>query len=202
MGRLGQFKDLTGVRFGMLTVLAVDREVEKYKDGKRTHVVRYWLCKCDCGKTKAFRSTHLTETRKATIVESCGCLLPELHRSSAWRAKSRRLGTAFRRLLDSYKANARHRGLSWELTEEQFRELTQFPCHYSGELPSTVLKSRCEEYTYNGIDRVDNTKGYTIENCVTCCHAINLMKLDLSLDRFLELCNKVAERFPKCQVQP
>jgi|ERR1035437_2530533 hypothetical protein len=194
MGRLGQFKDLTGTRFGMLTVLKLDREVPIYKDGKRKYFARYWLCQCDCGKTKPFRATHLTEKRKAIIVESCGCLLPEYHRSSAWKEKSRKPGTAFRRLLDSYKANARHRGLLWELTEEQFRELTKAPCHYSGEFPSTVLKSRCEEYVYNGIDRVDNSKGYTIDNCVTCCHAINLMKLDLPINRFLELCKKVTER--------
>lgn len=202
MGRLGQFKDLTGTRFGMLTVIKIDREVPVYKNGKRKYFARYWLCQCDCGKTKSFRSTHLTETRKATIVESCGCLLPEYHRSSAWKAKSRKIGTAFRRCLDQYKANARNRGLSWDLTEEQFRSITQSPCHYTGEKPSTVKRTRCDEYVHNGIDRVDNSKGYTLENCVPCCSVINQMKADLSLERFTELCNKVSERYPKCLLLP
>jgi hypothetical protein len=31
-------------------------------------------------------------------------------------------------------------------------------------------------YTYNGIDRVDNSKGYTPENTVPCCKICNKIK--------------------------
>jgi len=47
---------------------------------------------------------------------------------------------------------------------------------------------------YNGIDRIDNTKGYTPENCVPCCFEVNAMKRDFSEQRFIELCAKVAEK--------
>jgi hypothetical protein len=36
-----------------------------------------------------------------------------------------------------------------------------------------------------GIDRVDSTKEYTIENCKSCCTLCNLMKKDWTLDEFL-----------------
>jgi hypothetical protein len=52
-------KDLTGQRFGMLTVVRVDRITSG-----RT----YWICKCDCGKEKSIRGDTLT------VVRSCGCI--------------------------------------------------------------------------------------------------------------------------------
>jgi hypothetical protein len=39
---------------------------------------------------------------------------------------------------------------------------------------------------FNGIDRVDNTKGYTLENCVPCCTRCNLAKHTMSLTAFKE----------------
>lgn len=58
-------KDLTGQRFGRLTVVA---EAEKSKGGKRR-----WLCRCDCG------GETITDTNKLTSggTRSCGCLTRE-----------------------------------------------------------------------------------------------------------------------------
>ena len=38
---------------------------------------------------------------------------------------------------------------------------------------------------YNGIDRVDNNRGYEIENVVPCCTSCNSAKMDLSKEDFL-----------------
>lgn len=56
---MGKFKDLTGQRFGALTVLS------REPDCKRTS----WRCKCDCGKETVVMSTNLIEGRTT----SCGC---------------------------------------------------------------------------------------------------------------------------------
>ena len=54
--------DLTGQKFGRLTVL--------YKDNNRkTNSGSYWICKCDCGKIKSVKSSSL---RRGEI-QSCGC---------------------------------------------------------------------------------------------------------------------------------
>jgi hypothetical protein len=45
--------------------------------------------------------------------------------------------------------------------------------------------------TYNGIDRVDSTKGYFNENVVSCCKVCNRAKSNLSLDEFKEWISKV-----------
>jgi hypothetical protein len=47
------------------------------------------------------------------------------------------------------------------------------------------MRSRTHEYAYNGIDRVDNFKGYEIDNCVPCCYICNYAKRDMSKDQFL-----------------
>ncbi len=53
--------DLTGCRFGMLTVIGLNPD---YK-GKGI----YWKCKCECGKIKSFRTNALKNGK----VKSCGC---------------------------------------------------------------------------------------------------------------------------------
>lgn len=62
---MGAIKDLTGQRFGSLTVLG---RAEDYvlKSGRR-HL--RWRCRCDCGVEKSVRGTHL----KSGAVVSCGC---------------------------------------------------------------------------------------------------------------------------------
>lgn len=65
---MGSFKDLTGMRFGRLVVLYMDKE--KSHDG-----IIYWVCQCDCGNIKSIRSTDLTRTNNS--VKSCGCLHKE-----------------------------------------------------------------------------------------------------------------------------
>lgn len=192
------FKDLSGMRFGMLVVEKVDHIIEKKnKEGKHLSFVRYWRCRCDCGGSTVIRGSHITgiKGREKSITRSCGCERLKFQHGEKWRAKSVKPGTAFRRCLDQYKANAKNRGLLWDLTDEQFRHLTTSPCQYTGELPSTVQRAKSgEEYTRNGIDRVDNSKGYSVDNCVPCSPVINQMKADLPLGRFLELCKKVSER--------
>lgn len=59
---MGAFRDLTGQRFGRLTVL--------HTEGRNNQGKYKWLCLCDCGNTTVVTGTYLThgDTR------SCGCL--------------------------------------------------------------------------------------------------------------------------------
>lgn len=60
--------DLTGKRFGRLTVLS---RAEDYEKGTLRRI--RWLCLCDCGKTKVVRGSHL----KSGASTSCGCYRDE-----------------------------------------------------------------------------------------------------------------------------
>ena len=193
MTRRGDFKDLVGQKFGRLTVVCFHHEEERQYP-RQTVLIRFWFCKCDCGGEKVVSASGL---RKTKGTRSCGCSWREWKGSPAGRAVQFKDGTPFRVVLKEYQRGARERGLSWELSDEQFKEITALPCHYTGIIPSTKKVGKSgEEFVYSGIDRVDSTIGYTPENCVPCCTDVNFMKRNLPLDRFIELCNKVAERFP------
>ena len=58
---MGKPIDITGQKFGKLTVLGV------HHLGKRN--TRYWLCKCECGKETVQISANLKSGR----IKSCGC---------------------------------------------------------------------------------------------------------------------------------
>ena len=48
-------KDISGNRYGKLTVVCLDREITRRKS--------YWICKCDCGKIKSIRSDTLNRIK-------------------------------------------------------------------------------------------------------------------------------------------
>ena len=60
---MGQFIDLTGQRFGRLTVLR--------RDGVATAGNAAWTCACDCGNVTRVMGTSL----RSGNTRSCGCLL-------------------------------------------------------------------------------------------------------------------------------
>lgn len=66
---MGKFIDLTGNRYGYLTVI---KRVES--SNKRT----MWLCQCDCGNQKIIRGSSL----KSGMTKSCGCMKNELNSQS------------------------------------------------------------------------------------------------------------------------
>lgn len=58
--------DLTGQRFGRLTVIKKDQN-------RKTNSGSYWICQCDCGNIKSVKSSAL---RRGEI-QSCGCYRTE-----------------------------------------------------------------------------------------------------------------------------
>ena len=66
MGR--KREDLTGRRYGRLTVISYNEEVSKQK-GRA-----YWNCKCDCGNEIVVRGSNLTSEN----TKSCGCYNREM----------------------------------------------------------------------------------------------------------------------------
>lgn len=62
---MGRFIDLTGKKFGKLTVMEL---AEDHITPKGNHV-KQWLCKCDCGNEVIARGNYLRMKK----VISCGC---------------------------------------------------------------------------------------------------------------------------------
>lgn len=75
-----RWKDLTGQRFGRLTV------IEPTDQRKAGHLV--WRCRCDCGAEKLVSSQHL----RSGSVTSCGCSLTQSNRKKAIDLTGNRYG--------------------------------------------------------------------------------------------------------------
>jgi hypothetical protein len=71
-----------------------------------------------------------------------------------------------------YLRNAKLRKIAWDITPEQFEILVKQVCHYCGTNQQV------------GVDRVDVTKPYQVDNAVPCCTACNQAKNDRSVSDF------------------
>jgi hypothetical protein len=100
-------------------------------------------------------------------------------------------------VLGVYRRNARDRSLIFSLSDSEFDDLISSRCFYCESEPSNKSRvPRSKRYImYNGIDRLDSTLGYTIDNCVPCCNICNMMKKRMSLCDFVTKCKKIAETF-------
>lgn len=75
-----------------------------------------------------------------------------------------------------YHSEAKRRNIEWNLDKDYIIELIKSKCHYCG--ISNII---------NGIDRIDNEKGYIKENCVSCCKNCNRMKCNFKLIQFISI---------------
>jgi len=159
-------QELTGKVINKLTV------IKEAPRNKFDHIM--WECLCECGETSFKRSSQLTGSNQ---VQSCGCIskMPE------YEASRRDLQTR-------YKTAARKRGYAWNLTEAEFSAITKENCYYCGISPSKEHTAGKFNgfYVYNGIDRVDNTLGYSTENVVACCTECNRAKMDRDKEEFIK----------------
>ena len=170
-------KDETGKIYGKWTVLSESTKVTKSQ-------TIYWHCQCSCGKLKDVLGTSLRNDSST----SCGCYKP----SPGAVPES-----IYQKHYRSYKFGAKRKTNTYDfsLTFEDYKTLVHQSCYYCGQEPYDVKflynrKSKKEKsldisIKINGIDRVDNSKGYIIENCVSCCKMCNLMKLSDSEELFL-----------------
>ncbi len=172
--------DFTGQVFGRLTVL------ERIIIRQSSH----FRCRCKCGAERVVRGQSLRNGH----TQSCGCI--RIGRPSPLRKPT---DAAFNKLLDAYRRNARAKGHDFSLSRDEALRLFTSPCFYCGLPPSAVCTVRpssttgySSSFTYSGIDRVDNDKGYTPENTVPCCWECNRRKGRSSREHFLGWVLKVA----------
>ena len=75
-----------------------------------------------------------------------------------------------------YQSSARMKNIEFTIPLETFIEYVQLPCYYCGII---------QEKGFNGLDRLDSSAHYTVENCVSCCEMCNWMKGTISPSVFV-----------------
>ncbi len=90
------------------------------------------------------------------------------------------------RLFGMYRYKASKRGYSFTLVMPEFQKLIFGRCYLCNSPPQNKLsrKGVSGELIYNGIDRVDSSRGYEIDNVRTCCFKCNGMKSKMPLEDF------------------
>ena len=168
-----KLKDETGNTYGRLTVLSLDHK-------NKNNI--FWLCSCDCGNETIVRAGHLRDG----TTKSCGC--------------GRSLGDGrsnFNRILSSYKSNAKNYKRKWNIDTEWAWKSMQEKCYYCGSEPNTVEYAPRTNgpFTYNGLDRIDNKRGYETDNVVTCCWDCNAAKGAMTQQEFLGWARRLYENW-------
>lgn len=181
---------LVGRKFGRLTVI---KEVYiKAEKGKRQAV--RWECLCDCGNTVISAAAVLL----CGHVKSCGCLKKEKVKENFDKYRETRKlphGEAHKKnIYNRYKREALRKKYAFEITIEEFTEITQRNCHYCDATPTPFATGNNQRrnglYVGNGIDRMDNNIGYIYENCVPCCTECNYAKRKRSYNEFISWIHK------------
>ena len=144
-------KDLTGQKFGRLTVVS---RGENTKGGKCR-----WICDCECGKRKAKAVTaHDLESGK---VQSCGCLYKDSNKDTnrthgKTGERIYRIWLSMRQRCNYQQGREYHNygGKGVSVCEEW----SDFQSFYEWAIANCYR----DDLT---IDRKDGTKGYSPENC-------------------------------------
>src|SRR3990172_10920586 len=166
------YKDLTNQRFGKWKILQDSLEKQRRDP--------IWICQCDCGTIRKVSGNSLRNGSK-----SCGCFKPNRKYKSKIRSDVYAKEYC---IYCRYRIEARKRNLIFNLTFNDFLELIFHPCYYCGKEKTNKQKMRDGNYLfYNGIDRVDNTIGYLLNNCVACCRNCNVRKRSVDLNMIYKI---------------
>ena len=144
--------NLSGIKFGRLTV---ERFVG-FSNTKRKRTL--WMCKCECGRMKSFRSGDLMSGNS----KSCGCLRVDLASD---------LGSKIKHGMSYHPAYHVWRGIKVRCDNPNLKPYSQYGgrgIRYDPRWKSfdSFWEDMGETYKKGlSIDRIDNNGGYYKSNC-------------------------------------
>lgn len=124
--------------------------------------------------SKVYHDTHKEEDKISSKEYRSRPEIKErdkVHKKQYYETTEKYRSTKPSRRFSRAKGSAKNRELEFTLTFEQYEALIALPCFYcNGELGISR--------TGIGLDRLDNSKGYTIDNVVSCCGDCNRTRGD------------------------
>jgi hypothetical protein len=170
-----------GEKYNMLTILSFSHSDKRWR--------KFYDVKCDCGNETKIMGSAMTSGN----TKSCGCYATK-ERQNRRISKNHSEITA---IILGYKRHAERRGFKWNLTRIDVESIIIKDCQYCGTKPTNIKKTKNSigaGLNYSGIDRIDSSKDYTIENTVPCCRICNYAKSNLTLKDFQEWSIKLGKK--------
>lgn len=170
---------IVGQKFGDWEV--VSEKLEKYRRWYKFHV------KCKCGLEK-FVPANTLRKGKSTCCRNCG-------NNKHYKGVGNLSSTFFSRILEG----AKKRNIDVSVTKEEILELLEkqkYKCAISG-MPLIMSKSFSKDRTNEkssttaSLDRIDSSKGYTLENVQWVHKDVNIMKNKFKQAYFTEICRLI-----------
>lgn len=171
-------KDYSGNRYNLLVADSYKYSIK----GKS-----FWNFNCDCGNTIIKRIDVVIKSIKS----NCGCLYTYKNKT---RIKDGGYRAACVKVYHHYLQSAKRRKYIFNLSLEDFIKISSSDCHYCGLVAKKTLissKNNKVGFTYNGVDRKDNKKGYNLQNCLPCCEICNRAKMKTSYEDFISYLNRI-----------
>lgn len=166
--------DRIGKKYHQLLIVSISHKIKN---------LTYVNTICDCGKEKIICLQNIVRTKKPT--KSCNHL--KIENLKSFSNKEPNFKSEYKRWL---KNDVKSRNKTSDLTIEQYSILIMNNCHYCNS-PGTQIMHFSQAFKRNGIDRIDNNIGYTINNCVSCCSICNFAKRSSNYDDFINWVEKV-----------
>jgi hypothetical protein len=151
------------------------------------------FCRC-CEDEKPLSDFYFVSGRPDSYCKSCRL---EIDKKLNSRSPAGRMKT----LLSAARARSRKNGWDFNLTKDHLLALWRAQggkCGYTG-IALTYVGDR--SHSALSIDRVDSSRGYTIDNVVLCCRCVNEMKSNLTVDKFIDLCRRVVTLFEQKEIK-
>ena len=87
----------------------------------------------------------------------------------------------------SYRSRAEKKDLEFAISNDDYKSIILEDCYLCGKTTT--------ETNINGVDRADNTVGYTLENCKACCKECNHMKNNYGLEDLLGKIERISNHW-------
>lgn len=133
--------------------------------------------RCICGTEFVCQQSNV-RTGNTTQCKTCSV--------AARGNKQVRVWTHERQIYVRYRSAAKKRQLEFTLTQPELASMLSAPCHWCGVPSSANLTVNGRPFAYNGVDRLNNERGYHADNCVPCCLQCNRAKGALALHKWLD----------------
>ena len=147
-----KISDITGLRFGRLTAV---QHIGKGPGKSRNH---FWLCQCDCGASVSVNGSCL----RLGQTKSCGCLQSDLAKAVGDRSKTHGMtGTSTYNVWVSMVQRCHNPNAK---DYQRYGGRGIFVCDEWQKFDN-FLSDVGERPEGKSLDRVDNEKGYSPENC-------------------------------------